>query len=273
MTGKQGLGLEDDDAGDGTGAPGSDADAPPGGDTEAGTDADSPSSANAAVSAKRRGGRRGGNRGQAAGGKDAQRKSEDDDDTAGENDGIAQLRHLVSELVTGAEKKTASKLARLENQGKKLAESAEANAIMLRQLVEREPGVGAGSEGTAEEATKLLGRIGTHAADFGRSVELEQRGRRRWWALATAVGFPAFLLLGLLAGTAVPGHSAPRPHRRLARPCMGTVRTNHRRLRGRGDEDRCRGRLPARGAQAVTIYRDFGVNPVNLTKPSRGSAE
>ena len=109
------------------------------------------------------------------------------------------MRHLVSELVTGAEKKTASKLARLEKQGKTLAESAEANAIMLRQLVEREPGAGAGSEGTAEEATKLLGRIGTHAADFGRSVELEQRGRRRWWALATAVGFPAFLLLGLLA--------------------------------------------------------------------------
>ena len=108
------------------------------------------------------------------------------------------MRHLVCELVTGAEKKTASKLARLEKQGKKLAESAEANTIMLRQLVEREPGAGAGSEGAAEEATKLLERIGTHAADFGRWVELERRGRRRWWALAIAAGFPAFLLLGLL---------------------------------------------------------------------------
>ena len=110
--------------------------------------------------------------------------------------GIATgLRHLVSELVTGAEKKTASKLTRLEKQGKTLAESAEANAIMLRQLVERQPGAGAGSEG----AMKLLERIGIHAADFGRWVELERRGRRWWWTLAVAAGFPAFLLLGLLA--------------------------------------------------------------------------
>ena len=35
-------------------------------------------------------------------------------------------------------------------------------------------------------------------ADFGRWVELERLGRRRWWALAIAAGFPAFLLLGLL---------------------------------------------------------------------------
>ena len=108
------------------------------------------------------------------------------------------MRHLVSELIKGAEKKTASKLTRLEKQGKTLAESAEANAIILRQLVERQPGAGAGSEAAAGGAAKLLERIGTHAADFGRWVELERRGRRRWWTLAIAAGFPAFLLLGLL---------------------------------------------------------------------------
>ena len=150
MTGKQALGLEDDGAGDGAGAPCSDADAPPGVDTEAGTDADSPSSANAAVSAKRRagggggggGGRRGGSSGQAAGGKDTGQESADGDGTAGDSDGIAQLRRLISELIKGAEKKTSSKLTRLEKQGKTLAESAEANGVMLRQLVEREPGAG-----------------------------------------------------------------------------------------------------------------------------------
>ena len=109
-----------------------------------------------------------------------------------------QLRHLVIELVKGAEKKTASKLTRLEKLGKTLAESVEANTVMLRQLVERQPGAGAGSEEAAEGAMKLLERIGTHAADFGRCVELERRERRRWWALAIAAGFPAFLLLGLL---------------------------------------------------------------------------
>ena len=195
MTGKEALGLQDDEAGNSADAPGSDADAPAGGGSEDGTDADRPSPANMAASARRRGGRRGGSSRQAAGGKDAGQESADGDRTAGDGDGIAQLRHLISELVTGAEKKTASKLARLEKQGKTLAESAEANAVMLRQLVERQPGAGAESEG----AIKLLERIGIHAADFGRWVELERRGRRRWWALAIAAGFPAFLLLGLLA--------------------------------------------------------------------------
>ena len=195
MTGKQALGLEDDEAGDGTGAPGSDADAPPGGSSDARIDADRPSPANTAAPVNMRAGRRGGGRGQAAGGTDAPQKSGEDTGTTRDGDGIAQLRHLISELVTGAEKKTASKLARLEKQGKTLAESAEANAVMLRQLVERQPGAGAESEA----AMKLLERIGIHAADFGRWVELERRGRRRWWALAIAAGFPAFLLLGLLA--------------------------------------------------------------------------
>ena len=217
MTGKQALGLEDDEAGDGAGAPRSDADAPPGGDTEAGRDAEARRRIRRHLQ-RQSGVKRGGNSGQAAGGKDTGQESADGDGTAGDGGGIAQLRHLVSELIKGAEKKTASKLNRLEKQGKTLAESAEANAVMLRQLVERQPGAGAGSEG----AMKLLERIGIHAADFGRWVELERRGRRRWWALAIAAGFPAFLLLGLLAGTAVPGHSAPRPHRRAGAATSGS---------------------------------------------------
>ena len=199
MTGEQALGFEDDGAGNGADAPGSDADAPAGGDTEAGRDAHGPPPANVAASARQSGVKRGGNSGQAAGGKDTGQESADGDGMAGDSGGIVQLRHLVSELIKGAEKKTASKLARLEKQGKTLAESAEANAIMLRQLVERQPGAGAESEAAAEEAAKLLARIGTHAADFGRWVELERSGRKRWWALAIAAGFPAFLLLGLLA--------------------------------------------------------------------------
>ena len=198
MTGKRALGLEDDEAGNGADAAASDADAPPGGDTEAGRDANGPPPAHTAASAKRRGGRRGDSRGQAAGGGDAPQKSRDDPGTAGESAGLEQLRHLVSELITGAGKKTASKLTRLEKQGKTLAEAAEANGAMLRQLVERSPEAGAESEAAAGGAAELLERIGIHAADFGRCVELERRGRRRWWALANAAGFPAFLLLGLL---------------------------------------------------------------------------
>ena len=198
MTGKKLLGLEDDEAENGADAPASDADAQPGGDIEAGRDANGPPPANAAASARRNGGKPVGNRGEAASGTDAPKKSGDDDGMAGDSDGIAQLRRLVSELVTGAEKKTASKLARLEKQGKTLAESVEANTTNLRQLVEREPGAGAESEAAAGGAAKLLERTGTHAADFGRWVELERRGRRWWWTLAVAVGFPAFLLLGLL---------------------------------------------------------------------------
>ena len=98
--------------------------------------------------------------------KDAPQESADDDGTPGDGGGIAQLRHLASELVKGAEKKTASKLIRLEKQGKTLAEATEANGAMLRQLVEREPGAGAGSEGTAEEAMKLLERIGNTCGGF-----------------------------------------------------------------------------------------------------------
>ena len=199
MTGKQALGLEDDEAGNDAEAPASDTDAQPGGDTEAGWDANGPPPANVAASARQSVVKRGGNSGQAAGGKDTGQESADGDGTAGDSGGIVQLRHLVSELIKGAEKKTASKLTRLEKQGKTLAESVEANAVMLRQLVEREPGAGAGSEAATGGAAKLLARIGTHAADFGRWVELERRGRRRWWALAIAAGFPAFLLLGLLA--------------------------------------------------------------------------
>ena len=151
-----------------------------------------------AASARQSGVKRDGNSGQAAGGKDTGQESADGDGTAGDSGGIAQLRHLVSELIKGAEKKTASKLNRLEKQGKTLAEAVEANNVMLRQLVERPPEAGAGSEAAAGGAEKFLEQIGTHAADFGRWVELERRGRRRWWALAIAAGFPAFLLLGLL---------------------------------------------------------------------------
>ena len=178
MTGKQGLGLEDDEAGNGADAACSDADAPPGGYTEAGTDANGPAPANVAASARQSGVKRGGNSGQTAGEKDTGH-----DGTAGDSGGIAQLRHLVSELIKGAEKKTASKLARLEKQGKTLAESVEANAVMLRQLVERRPGAGAGSEGAAEGAAKLLERIGPMRRILGDGWSWNGAGAgggRRW---------------------------------------------------------------------------------------------
>ena len=52
-----------------------------------------------------------------------------------------------------------------------------------------------GAKGTAAELTQMLR---TFRADFGRWVEGERRGRRRWAGLAIAAGFPALLMLGVL---------------------------------------------------------------------------
>ena len=52
-------------------------------------------------------------------------------------------------------------------------------------------------------------------------------------------------------GTAVPGHPAARPQRRLERMDMGDPRPRHRRLRGRGDADGRGGGLRAGGPTAV----------------------
>ena len=52
-----------------------------------------------------------------------------------------------------------------------------------------------GAKGTAAELTQALR---TFRADFGRWVEGERRGRRRWAGLAIAAGFPALLMLGVL---------------------------------------------------------------------------
>ena len=199
MTGKQALGLEDDEAGNGADAPASDADAPPGGDTEAGRDADRPSPpANMAASARRRGGRRGGNSGQAAGGKDAGQES------AGRRRRYGGGQRRDCAIASPGQR---AHHGRREENGEQAHSPGEAGEDAGRERGGQRhhaaatggTTAGSGERGAAEGAAKLLERIGTHAADFGRWVELERRGRRRWWALAIAAGFPAFLLLGLLA--------------------------------------------------------------------------
>ena len=65
--------------------------------------------------------------------------------------------------------------------------------------------VAAASEGQASgqgeangSAAELTRAMRTFRADFGRWVEGERRGRRRWAGLAMAAGFPAALMLGVL---------------------------------------------------------------------------
>ena len=53
-------------------------------------------------------------------------------------------------------------------------------------------------EGAPAMAAELTQALRTFRSDFGRWVEGERRGRRRWAGLAIAAGFPALLMLGVL---------------------------------------------------------------------------
>ena len=53
-------------------------------------------------------------------------------------------------------------------------------------------------EGAPAMAAELTQALRAFRADFGRWVEGERRGRRRWAGLAIAAGFPALLMLGVL---------------------------------------------------------------------------
>ena len=53
-------------------------------------------------------------------------------------------------------------------------------------------------KGAIEAAAKLTGELRTYRRDLQRWDEQDGRIRRRWTSLAIAVGFPAFLLLGVL---------------------------------------------------------------------------
>ena len=64
--------------------------------------------------------------------------------------------------------------------------------------VERSGEEAAEQEGAPAMAAELTQALRTFRADFGRWVEGERRGRRRWASLAIAAGFPALLMLGVL---------------------------------------------------------------------------
>ena len=64
---------------------------------------------------------------------------------------------------------------------------------------EQRPMGGGGSRAIVKAAKQLEKGIKVYAADLDRLAATERRGRRRWSALAIAAGFPAFLLLGVLA--------------------------------------------------------------------------
>ena len=65
--------------------------------------------------------------------------------------------------------------------------------------LEQRPMGGGGSRAIVKAAKQLEKGIKVYAADLDRLAATERRGRRRWSALAIAAGFPAFLLLGVLA--------------------------------------------------------------------------
>ena len=118
-------------------------------------------------------------------------------------DEILRVVRYVSALVEEGEKRA---------QGPPTAEAevAPASAEALREDVAESRGSADGSEGAGTggqprgqgkangSAAELTEALRTSRADFGRWVEGERRGRRRWAGLAMAAGFPAALMLGVL---------------------------------------------------------------------------
>ena len=66
------------------------------------------------------------------------------------------------------------------------------------EAVEGSEGEAPEQEGAKGAAAELTQALRTFRSDFGRWVEGERRGRRRWAGLAIAAGFPALLMLGVL---------------------------------------------------------------------------
>ena len=168
-----------------------------------------------AASARRRGGRR---RATAAGRRPAERMRRRSPGTTtvcrATSDWIAQLRHLVSELVSGAEKKTASKLSSPGKAGEDAGRERggqRRHAAATGGTVSREAGMR--SEGAADGAARAPGAdwdpCGAFWAMGGVGTAREQAlvgaSRRR-----RVPGLPASRPA---RRTAIPGYSAARPHR------------------------------------------------------------
>ena len=61
----------------------------------------------------------------------------------------------------------------------------------------------------AGAAAEIARALSIQRADFGKWVEMQRRGKRRWLGLAIAAGFPAALVLGVLVQLqfeAIPSH-------------------------------------------------------------------
>ena len=81
-----------------------------------------------------------------------------------------------------------------------------AGAAEARESDIEKPPVPEAPVGAAAEIARALG---IQRADFGKWVEMQRRGKRRWLGLAIAAGFPAALMLGVLVQLqfeAIPPH-------------------------------------------------------------------
>ena len=103
----------------------------------------------------------------------------------------------------------------------------------------------------ANRAGQIEDQIRVHTADFHRWVERDRRWRRWVPVAAAGIAIPGGGAARSIDRAALPGHPPPRSDRWLARPCLGAIWPQDRRLRGRSEKDQGRGELPARGSQAV----------------------
>ena len=111
---------------------------------------------------------------------------------------IARVARYLSALVE--EDGRPREGSREAESGKKVeaVEPAGEDAGQGGEAVEGSEGEAPEQEGATGAAAELTQALRTFRADFGRWVEGERRGRRRWAGLAIAAGFPALLMLGVM---------------------------------------------------------------------------
>ena len=125
------------------------------------------------------------------------RGAEDDGETPALGEILRVARHL-SALVGEEGRHRQGQPEATSGAKVEVMETPDEDAGESGQSVERSGEEAAEQEGAPAMAAELTQALRTFRADFGRWVEGERRGRRRWAALAIAVGFPALLMLGVM---------------------------------------------------------------------------
>ena len=119
----------------------------------------------------------------------------------GETPGLGEILRVARHLSALVEEDGRPREGPREAESGKKVEAVEAggeDAGQGGEAVDGSEGEAPEQEGAPAMAAELTQALRTFRADFGRWVEGERRGRRRWAGLAIAAGFPALLMLGVL---------------------------------------------------------------------------